>query len=146
MPGFIVVGVDGSDASHEALSWAAKEAALRGVGLRAVHVWSYPYVADAAYLASATIDPGDLESAAKEILADAVATLPADTAVPIETVVVQGPAGPRLVQLAEDADLLVVGSRGRGGFAGLLLGSVGHQCVSHATCPVLVLPHHRKEG
>jgi len=141
----IVVGVDGSAVGNEALSWAYAEAALRGAELHLVHCWDYPYYG--------TMDMVGLDEkiretsrvAAQQLLDDLIAQLHAQH--PGATVVIsgeaaQGGAAWLLVKLAKDADLLVVGSRGRGGFAGLLLGSISQTVVSHSEVPVVVVRHH----
>lgn len=139
----IVVGIDGSPGSRAALRWAIAEAALRGVDVEAVITWQSPTYA---YTGVAVMPPVvELADAAREALAETVtaerAGLPADQAdVTVEQVVAEGPAASILIERSRDADLLVVGSRGFGGFRGLLLGSVSHQCASHAHCPVVVVP------
>jgi nucleotide-binding universal stress UspA family protein len=121
----IVVGVDHSPGAKAALVFAEEEARLRGATLRAVHVWQYGYV--------------DLHAAAEAALEASVReALPASD-VEIEQRVVQGLAAGVLVHESRDADLLVVGSRGHGGFAQLLLGSVSQQCAHHAECPVVIV-------
>lgn len=80
----------------------------------------------------------DLREAATQTLEDALAEQPTD--VRVHQIVIDGPASPSLIEVAEGADLLVVGSRGRGGFMGLLLGSTSQYVVTHAPCPVLVVP------
>lgn len=138
----IVVGVDGSDEARHALAWARDEAVLRGTALRVVHAWSPPPpVTEISAMAS----PGDdelYEKLAQEVLIDACTTMSADSpaSLTIESSAVRGYPSSVLLDEAAEADLLVVGSRGRGGFAGLLLGSVSHQCVHHADGPVAVVP------
>ncbi len=133
----IVVGIDDSPHSRRALTRALEEARRRGGVVRAVHAWTPPAVMGPTYVG---IMPTDQEcrEAAREVLADVLADRPRD--VPIEQVVTQGPPAAALVAASDDADLLVVGSRGRGGFAGLLLGSTSNQVASHAHCPVMVVP------
>ena len=136
----IVVGVDGSDESKEALRWALEEARLRGATVRAVYAWRDPYV-----LAPGFGLPEDFEfDALRERAVETLDAVVAEVAgiksdVPVEAVIAEGSAGSVLVEAAEDAGMLVVGSRGHGGFVGLLLGSVGQQCVQHAPCPVLIV-------
>lgn len=147
----VVVGVDGSAGSTEALRWALAEARLRKSPLRAVHAWMFGYVGATvegypslggsldAY-GSLGIDPGDLHRVAEDLLDRALADAGADTeGVEIERRVVQGSAAEALITAVDENDLLVVGSRGHGGFAELLLGSVSQQCVHHAPCPVVVV-------
>jgi nucleotide-binding universal stress UspA family protein len=142
--GCIVVGVDGSDESVEACAWALEEARLRGAALRVVHAWQYlPIVAEPlAALPPMPID--ELVAGARTVAEQVVARATGDTAAGVEVDyrIVEGPAAAAVIDAARDADLLVVGSRGRGGFTGLLLGSVSQQVVHHAPCPVVVLPRH----
>lgn len=139
----IVVGVDGSANAARALAWAVEEAALRGTGIRAVYAFRYEPVGWAVAFEPAPIPAVPLEEVqryAEKALEEALAeVIDVNTHVDIERVVVEGPAARRLLEHAEDADLLVVGSRGLGGFRGLLLGSVSHQVVTHAPCPVVVV-------
>jgi nucleotide-binding universal stress UspA family protein len=135
----IVVGVDGSEASRRALGWAVEEGRLRHATVRAVHAWQYP-VADA--WAGMPVNIYDvLEESAKEQLASIVTEVAGANPEGVEQAVVLGAAAWALLDASRDAELLVVGSRGLGGFKGLLLGSVSQQCVHHASCPVVVIPH-----
>ncbi|MCX5173883.1 universal stress protein [Streptomyces antibioticus] len=135
----IVVGIDGSPASVRALHWAVEEARLRGATVRVVHAWSFPYHSgEIAHLAAESVHEL-LRKAAEETVETALhGVTDADRAV-IECVIVQAPPVQALLDAARDASLLVVGSRGRGGFANLLLGSVSYQCVLHAPCPVVIV-------
>lgn len=134
----IVVGVDGSEASVRALRWAVEEARLRNARVRAVHAWSYPHVSTYHQAVRALSAP--LAEEAEATLDRAVRGGAAGAAgVEIEQVVVEGPAAAALVDASSDASLLVVGSRGLGGFSGLLLGSVSHQAASHASCAVVIV-------
>lgn len=147
----VVVGVDGSAGAREALLWALAEARLRESPLRTVHAWTFGYSGGSVegypywggYLGSYTslgIDLGDLHRAAEELLDRALADVGDETRdVEIERQVVQGTAAEVLIDAATPDDLLVVGSRGHGGFASLLLGSVSQQVVHHAPCPVVVV-------
>ena len=142
----IVVGVDGSDESKEALRWAIEEARLRKATVRAVHAWTYPVIFGGAYVPPEVLDGDRLSREAREALDAVVADVAGeDPDAYIEHVVVEGPAAQVLVDAARDADLLVVGSRGHGGFAGLLLGSVSQQCAHHAPCAVVVVRQRREE-
>jgi nucleotide-binding universal stress UspA family protein len=141
----IVVGVDGSAESRQALRWAVEEARLRVTGVRALIAWEYPPLPVGAdpYMPGAgtaleLIDPGALAAAARTRLAEAVAESGA-AAGEVEEVVVEGHPAHTLLEAAKDAELLVVGSRGHGGFSGALLGSVSQACVSHAPCTVVVV-------
>lgn len=145
----VVVGVDGSAGAREALRWAVAEARLRRSPLRAVHAWMFGYIGGSVEgypywggspgsYTSLGVDLEDLHRAAEDLLEQALAEVEAE-GVEIERQVVQGPAAEVLVNAAAPGDLLVVGSRGHGGFADLLLGSVSQQCVHHAPCPVVVV-------
>jgi nucleotide-binding universal stress UspA family protein len=136
----IVVGVDGSDPSKEALRWALEEARLRRSSLRAVNAWLYPQIGGRGYIPSELLDPELLRKTAQERLDGLVDEVVGESpGVELERVVREGPAAQVLVEAAEQAELLVVGSRGHGGFAGLLLGSVSQQCAHHAPCPVVIV-------
>lgn len=133
----IVVGVDGSPLSVEALRWAARLAAGIGGQITAVMAWEYPANAVMGSFPGAEWDPEQdaeqrLHSAARKAFGD-----PLPEGLSLETV--QGPARHVLLERSRDAELLVLGSRGLGGFRGMLLGSVSAACAEHATCPVLVL-------
>lgn len=135
----IVVGIDGSPNSAGALAWAIQEAQYRGASVKAVHAWQMVFTGD--IYGGAQVDPGFLEKAGRAVLDQAVDQ--ADTrsvAGSIERILVHGGAATALIDAAKDADLLVVGSRGRGGFAGLLLGSVSQQVAHHAPCPLVIVP------
>lgn len=140
----IVVGVDGSKESQNALRWALTEARLRGAAVEAVHVWRYPaWTYAPVILTPPVFAHDDLVAEARSVLDHAVdAVLAGGPDGPtVERVVVEGGAAEQLVDRADTqgASLLVVGHRGRGGFAGLLLGSVANQCAAHAGCPVVVV-------
>jgi nucleotide-binding universal stress UspA family protein len=138
----IVVGIDGSQNSLDALRWAAEEARLRKLPLHAVGTFSTPIMSTGYEVA--VPDPGDLNAAAETMLAAAVDTIRAEgglEGVEVDTSVLEGHAGERLIALSAEADLVVVGSRGHGGFMGLLLGSVTTYVVNHAECPVVVVRH-----
>jgi nucleotide-binding universal stress UspA family protein len=136
----IVVGVDGSEPSKEALHWALGEARLRQATLRAIYAWLYPNVGGRGYIPPELLDRAVLSRSAQAKL-DAAVTEVAGTSpgVDLERTVVEGPTARVLVEAGEEAELLVVGSRGHGGLAGLLLGSVSQQCVHHAACPVVIV-------
>jgi nucleotide-binding universal stress UspA family protein len=134
--GGVVVGVDGSPSSVQALRWALGQARLTGAAVRAVTTWDFP----ASYGWAVSVDDVDWEGAARTVLERAVKEAAgADATVPVEQVVVRGHPAQVLVEVAAGADLLVVGSRGHGGFAGLLLGSVSQHVVAHASSPVVVV-------
>ena|SRR5438270_2245957 len=136
----IVVGVDESEGARRALSWAVHEAALRGAELVVVHAWQFPAAAYVPYVPSSSITIGAMEEMAEKMLAEMEASIDMPPHVCIRHVLVEGPPAAKLLKEAKDAALLVVGTRGRGGFTGLLLGSVSQHCVHHAPCPVVLLP------
>jgi nucleotide-binding universal stress UspA family protein len=140
----IVVGVDGSGASNDALKWAADYAALVGGELLALSVWQWPVSLGMALALPEGYSP---RADANSVLADAIkATLGASPAVPVVSEVVEGSAAAALVEASGKAALLVVGSRGHGGFVGLMLGSTSEHCARHAVCPVVVVRHQSTEG
>jgi nucleotide-binding universal stress UspA family protein len=135
----IVVGVDGSDQAIAALEWALDEGQLRGAEVEVIHA-AYLFFPDLSETAVITEEPNMVlraEELLRKTVEPALATRPG---VQVTTRAVQGPPARTLLDAAAGADLLVVGSRGRGGFAGLLLGSVSQQVVHHAPCPVVVVP------
>jgi nucleotide-binding universal stress UspA family protein len=137
----VVVGVDGSPASVAALSWATRYARGLGATIRAVLAWHYP---DAAGQAPVGMAPknvtAEVERSRDEILEQAITdAIGADPGVPIEREIAYGHPAQVLIEESKDADLLVVGSRGHGGFAGMRLGSISMHCVTHAHCPVTVV-------
>ena len=133
----VVVGVDGSPASSAALELAADEARLRHARLRVVGAWSFPTFAAGTYVPAGAYEDFP-EQLAAAVAAQIVEVLGASPDIPVEQVVEEGPAARVILDAAKGAELVVVGSRGRGGFSGLLLGSVSTQVVHHAHCPVLV--------
>lgn len=137
----VVVGVDGSPASAVALAWAARYAKAVGATLRAVLAWHYPAAAGEAPIGVAPSSvTSDVERGRHEELDKAIAaTLGDSPSIEIERKIAYGHPSQVLIEQSQDADLLVVGSRGHGGFAGMLLGSVSTHCVTHAACPVTVV-------
>jgi nucleotide-binding universal stress UspA family protein len=133
----IVVGVDGSEGSENALRWAARQAALTGATLEVVTGWDYPAFYGWAPAIPDDIDFGHFAERAQDEALDDV--FGADRPARLETRVVAKHPALALVEASEGADLLVVGSRGYGGFADALLGSVSTYCVHHAHCPVTVI-------
>jgi nucleotide-binding universal stress UspA family protein len=140
----IVVGVDGSEASRRALTWARDEAMLRSLPLEVVSAWGMPPVPVvpeiSAWSAEAVADMGP---ATKEMVEEMLRDVVAERDLDVEVSVVQGAPAAALLDEAADAELLVVGSRGLGGFRSLLLGSVSQQCAQHAPCPVVIVPSER---
>ena len=142
MAGRIVVGVDGSAHARQALRFALAEAALRGARVVVVGSWAIPPLAATGVGMIPAFDllRTELADSASEVLSRELAEV-ADAAagVEVEQHVAQGDAAGVLVEAAAGADLLVVGSRGRGGVTGTLLGSVSRACLHHAPCPVAVV-------
>jgi nucleotide-binding universal stress UspA family protein len=134
--GRYVVGIDGSESSNNALRHALRLAALTGAQVEAVTTWQYPVSYEPVWTPTEWSPEGD----AQKILADAIqSVVGAEIPARLTPVVRRGDTAGALIEESEDADLLVVGSRGHGGFAGLLLGSVSAACAEHAPCPVLVV-------
>lgn len=141
----IVVGIDGSESARAALRFALDEARLRGAAVRAVAAWHVPTTT----YGGAFVPPADglldeLETATRRTLERALTDAGDQADLEVEPVVREGAPARVLLEAASDADLLVIGSRGLGGFRGLLLGSVGQQCTHHAPCPVVIVPHERE--
>jgi nucleotide-binding universal stress UspA family protein len=139
----IVVGIDGSASARLATKWAAREADLRHADLILVSAWNMPLdgynFGDVPFSEEAL---KSLEVESEERLAEAAEDARSvATNLWIMTQAVQGQAASVLMHASRHADLLVLGSRGLGGFRELLLGSVGQQCVNHASCPVVVVRH-----
>ncbi len=141
----IVVGVDGSPGARTALAWAMNQARLTGSTVEAIAAWQdsvmplgsgYP-ISETGYL-----DGHSVAAIAQKILDDTVAAVAAERGEPADvlTRTVMGHPAEVLADAAVGAQLLVVGSRGHGTFAGMLLGSVSQHCVQHAPCPVVVVP------
>jgi nucleotide-binding universal stress UspA family protein len=138
----IVVGIDGSDASKNALRWAVEEARLRRADVLAIHAWEPPPT-----IATAGPAPGfDLvgvlpavrEAGEKLVKAVVGEVVGEEGDVKVEPVAIEGPTIDVLIDAASDADMLVVGSRGLSTFRALLLGSVSQQLAHHAPCPLLI--------
>jgi len=138
--GKIVVGVDGSSGSREALRWAFAEATLRNDALEVVIVWQYPITASLPTF-GAMSTPEDFNTDARTTLLAILAEegITAEAPIAVSTLVAEGNPARALLDAADAADLLVVGSRGHGGFTGVLVGSISQQCVHHAKCPVVVV-------
>jgi nucleotide-binding universal stress UspA family protein len=133
----VVVGVDGSPASYEALRWAVRHARLIGATVDAVAAYDVP---GAVGWSAPAVDAEFDEKQARQALSDELRTvLPQGGEVPMVEHVVRGNPARILIGASTGAELLVVGSRGRGGFASLLLGSVSQQCAVHASCPVVIV-------
>jgi nucleotide-binding universal stress UspA family protein len=137
----IVVGVDGSDSGREALCWALAEARLRGAQLDVVTAWDYPFEWSEGFNPRWSQDENFFRVTALERAQADLNELLDGKPPPswVHIFAAEGAPADVLVGRAEGADLLVVGSRGRGGVAGLLLGSVSTTCVHHAAVPVTVV-------
>ncbi|MFC3985209.1 universal stress protein [Streptosporangium jomthongense] len=132
----IIVGVDGSEASTDALRWAARQAHLTGATLKVIRAWQLP----PQYGFPVDYSDADFDEEARKQTQQAIAeVLGTDPQVHLVTEVIQSPPAPALIDASATADLLVVGSHGRGAFARMLLGSVSLHCVQHAICPVVVV-------
>ena len=133
----IVVGFDGSSGAMAALRWAYDESTLRKAPLRVIHA-----VASFGSYPSLAVNVGDVHTQAAELLDNAILEVAGEDQLDgIERLLFDGSPAKVLIDAVGGGDLLVVGSRGHGGFAGLLLGSVSQQCIHHAPCPVVVVPH-----
>jgi nucleotide-binding universal stress UspA family protein len=137
----VVVGVDGSPTSEPALAMAFEEAAMRGAGLVAVHAW-VEFTSETAYVSARQflVDWNAVETREHEMLAERLAGWQEKYPdVEVRRVVTGGRPAKCLLDEADDAQLLVVGSRGRGGFTGMLLGSTSQALIHHAPCPLVVV-------
>lgn len=130
----VVVGIDGSTSSDRALEAAIAEARLRGAKLKVVHA----YETTRFVVSDPSRDAALLEEAARETLDKALVRAPSTEGLDLENVTVAGEPAQVLIDLGAGASLLVVGTRGLGGFSDLVLGSVSNKCVHHAPCSVLV--------
>lgn len=135
--GVVVAGVDGSPSSRRALDWALRQAEATGMTIVAVLAWRAPTGYGTGALVASGVEWAEEARIALESIVGPVSA--AWPHVPVEQRVLEGHPAEILLSQAEGADLLVVGSRGHGGFAGALLGSVSNSCVHHATCPVVVI-------
>ena len=137
----IVVGIDGSDASRDALRWAVEDARARGAEVVALHAYEVPVLTTDA-VPTAPVDlPGLIAEAhedAQQFVTRVVDEVVGNSvSVDVAPIAVEDPPAKALLDAARDADLLVVGSHGHG-LSGLLLGSVSLECAQHAACPVLI--------
>jgi nucleotide-binding universal stress UspA family protein len=138
----VVVGVDGSDESVAALSWAAQYGAATGSAVRAVLAWHYPAAAGVVPLGAPEPVTAETDRRMREQLDKAIAAAyPGTAGERPEPVVSHGHPAEVLIEESKSADLLVVGHRGHGAFAEMLLGSVAIHCVNSAACPVVVVRH-----
>jgi nucleotide-binding universal stress UspA family protein len=132
----IVVGVDGSPGSKDAVRWAARMAAMTGARIDVVAAWEYSALFGLNLLPDFEFPAADIEQSLEETVDE---VLGADRPADLRVKALQGPAAETLVAVGKDALMIVVGSRGHGGFSGLLLGSVSARVAEHAECPVLVV-------
>jgi nucleotide-binding universal stress UspA family protein len=142
--GRIVVGVDGSTSSRAALQWAVRQAGLTGASVEAITAWQSPtLVGLASPFAEAEQSVGDddrIRAAAERVAREAVAEATAGSpGVRVKAEVGEGSAAQFLLDAANGATMVVVGSRGHGGIAGTLLGSVSQTLAQHSPCPVLII-------
>lgn len=145
----IVVGMDGSTYSTTALRWAMTQARLTGATIDLVGAWQNPMVSEYSFGWSPVLDEGyDMSAITEKVLAETIAevTGPQGTPVEIRPRAVEGHPAQVLLDAAVGAQLLVLGSRGHGTFAGILLGSVSQHCVQHAPCPVVVIPQEMSDS
>ena len=135
----IVVGVDGSESSITALRWSLGEARLRGSEVEVIHMWSLtPMVDPMGFVSYVPVE--EIANAAKSLVEDVMKRVEEFVGkTKVSTKITRGPAAATLLEAAKDAELLVVGRRGHGGFMGLLLGSVAEQAAHHAPCPVVIV-------
>ena len=139
----VVVGVDGSEQSKLALSWAVRISARAGASIDAVTAWHFPINSGWGYVP----DAWDPQADATKCLTDSVdEAFGAERPTGLRLLVREGLPAKVLLDESKGATMLIVGSRGHGGFAGLLLGSVSASCAEHATCPVLVVHGGRSAG
>ena len=145
----ILVGVDGSEGSRRALRWAIEEAAVRGASVDAVAVWQDPYRGDMTFEYEIPYLRRDRRATLEHVdgkLAEAVAEVVGhDPVVEVDPLVVEGDPAETLCERSAGADLLVVGSRGHGGFARLMLGSVSSACAHRSRCPIAIVPADGRE-
>jgi nucleotide-binding universal stress UspA family protein len=137
----IVVGVDGSQASKAALAWAIGQAELTDATVEAVMAWEYPIAfAGVGYAPIGSVMDTDFAGNAEQVLGAAISeTVDPASKVKVSATAREGNAARILLEAVQGADLLVVGSRGHGGFTEALLGSVSQHCVHHAKCPVVIV-------
>jgi nucleotide-binding universal stress UspA family protein len=130
----IVVGVDGSPHGDAALEWSLAEAEARGGEVTAVFAWQVPFLAF-----PGGFDRDELEQASKQFIVDAVSRIVPSPSIPLLTLVAEGDPAASLIEASKGANLLVLGTRGRSPWSGLLLGSVSLRCAAAAQCPVVMV-------
>jgi nucleotide-binding universal stress UspA family protein len=142
MPG-IVVGVDGSVHAHRALDWAMREAAIRAEELRVLSVnpaQSSPWTGHQLTVPDEAQTLERTRSAVQEAVTEAAGKIGPAQPASVSVQAFSGSPAKALIEASREADMLVIGSRGAGGFESLLLGSISHEVVQHAACPVVVVP------
>lgn len=136
----VLVGVDGSEGSQRALQWAAEEARQHEAALHILSTWLSPVPPVGVGYVGGWTESSSLQEITRRLQDDAVtAALGDNHGLVVTQDVVEGHPAQRLTEASADADLVVVGSRGHGGFAGMLLGSVSQHVAAHAQCPVTVV-------
>ncbi|HTU05918.1 MAG TPA: universal stress protein [Trebonia sp.] len=130
----VVVGVDGSLHGDAALRWALAEAEAHGGQVTAVFAWQMPFISN-----PAAFDREELEQRAKGFIVSQVSSVAPSPPVPLTPLVAEGDPAAALVKASEDADMLVVGTRGRSPFLGVFLGAVSLRCAAAARCPVTLI-------
>jgi nucleotide-binding universal stress UspA family protein len=130
----IVVGVDGSKHSRGALLWALDEAQCHSGQVTALFAWQVPFLSF-----PGAFDREELEKASKDFLVETVSVIVPTPPVPLRTIVAEGDPTESLIEASKEAELLVLGKRGRSPFAGLLLGSVSQGVAGAAACPVVLV-------
>jgi nucleotide-binding universal stress UspA family protein len=139
--GRILVGVDGSGGSRRALQWAIDEAVLRGADIDVLHAYRTEYIYYVDFPAAHALPRLDVEAQAQVVVNEVLESVdnPKGVTIDIEYVNSGNPAG-EMIDRSGDYEMIVLGSRGLGGIAGLLLGSVTHKVTQHARCPVTIIP------
>ena len=141
MPGKVVVGTDGSEASFEAVKWAAHEAIAHNAQLEVIHTWTIPAISDPMAMMPIQLPVEEFIKQAEAVSEHALRVARDAGATEVKGVVARGSAAEHLITASKSALMVVVGTRGHGGFVGLLLGSVAQQVATHSHCPVVVVPH-----
>ncbi len=137
----VVVGTDGSEASFVAVRWAAAEAKAHGASLEIIHTWTLPLMTDPIGMVPLQLPVDDFIKQAEAVRDHAVKIAKDAGVEKVVGRVERGMAAEHLIKASKTADEVVVGTRGHGGFVGLLLGSVAQQVATHAECPVVIVPH-----
>jgi len=135
----VVVGVDGSPESVAALSWAGRYGAATGAVVWALHIWHYPTAAGLPPGVTPESVTDEVKAEQQNELDEAIAKANLDPAAQVESKIAYGHPAQVLINESKNVNLIVVGHRGRGGFTGMLTGSVSMQVVNHAECPVVVV-------